>query len=119
LFLVQVGSIDSARFKGVEEIENLRQSVENDLKRYAELGRRMGYASDYRMALGTDVPGEISRICDQISDDFVEPVFFSGKLIFAREGWINRFLHSQTSMDLQRRLLFQGQNMIVLPIRVL
>ncbi len=119
LIFIQVGRIDSAKFKGVEEIENLRMSVESDLKRYVDLARRMGYASEYRFSLGTDVPLEIAAICEKISDTYVEPVFFTGKLIFARENWSNRFLHNQTSMELQRRLLFQGQNMVVLPIRVL
>lgn len=119
LVFIHVGRIDSAKFKGVEEIENLRESVESDLKRYVDLAARMGYASEFRYSLGTDVPTEISKICERLADDYVEPVFFSAKLIFARENWINRFLHNQTSLELQRRLLFQGQNMIVLPIRVL
>jgi amino acid transporter len=119
LIFIQVGRIDSAKFKGVEEIENLRHSVEEGLSAYADLARRMGYASEFRLALGTDVPTEISRLCERIAADYVEPVFFSAKLIFARENFVNRFLHNQTSMELQRRLLFEGLNMIVLPIRVL
>jgi len=119
LVFVSVGRIDSSRFKGIEEIENLRENIEDNLKRYVDLARRMGYASDYRMALGTDVPNEIGKLCDGLSKDYEEPVFFAAKLIFARENWTNRVLHNQTSMELQRRLLFNGQNMIVLPIRVL
>jgi amino acid transporter len=119
LIFVQVGRIDSSRFKGVEELGNLRSSLEADLKRYVELAQRMGYASEGRFALGIDVPSEITKLCSTISDDYVDPVFFSAKLIFARENWVNRFLHNQISMEIQRRLLFQGQNMVVLPIRVL
>ena len=119
LIFVQVGRIDSSKFKGIEEIDNLRKSVEGDLKRYVDLARRMGYASEYRYTMGTDVPNEISKLCEKVAMDYVEPVFFSAKLIFARENWTNRFLHNQTSMELQRRLLFEGHNMIVLPIRVL
>lgn len=119
LIFIQVGRIDSARFKGVEELENLRQSIESDLQRYVDLARGMGYASSCRFALGTDVPAIVAELCASLTDVFVEPVFFSGKLIFYRENWVNRFLHNQTSMEIQRRLLFQGQNTIVLPIRVL
>jgi amino acid transporter len=119
LLFVQVGRVDSSKFKGIEEIAHLRESVEADLKRYVELAQRMGYRSAYRYSLGTDVPMEIEKLCSRIGDDFVDPVFFSGKLIFAQETWLNRFLHNQTSMEIQRRLIFQGHNMIVLPIRVL
>lgn len=119
LIFLHVGRIDSSKFKGVEEIENLRQSVESDLRRYVDLARRMGYASEYHYSMGIDVIDEISKLCDQVAMEYVEPVFFSAKLIFARENWTNRFMHNQTSMELQRRLLFEGHNMIVLPIRVL
>jgi hypothetical protein len=119
LIFVSVGRIDSAKFKGAEEIENLKNSVEGSLKRYQELAQRMGYASEYRYAMGTDVPNEISKICEKLAMDYSDPIFFSAKLIFARDNFSNRVLHNQTSMELQRRLLFQGLNMIVLPIRVL
>jgi hypothetical protein len=116
---LQVGRIDSSKFKGLEEIGHLRESIEDGLKRYVELAQRMGYCSEYRLALGTDVPMEVDRLCQRVADDFVEPVFFAGKLIFANETTVTRFLHNQTSIDIQRRLIFQGHNMIVLPIRVL
>lgn len=119
LIFVGVGRIDSARFKGADELENLRHSLQAELGRYVDLARRMGYASEFRMSLGTDVPTEVARLCLEVSDSFVDPVFFSAKLVFARENWINRSLHHQTSVEIQRRLLFQGLNMIVLPIRVL
>ena len=39
---IQVGVIDAGRFKGVEEIENLRQTVISDLAKYEELLRSHG-----------------------------------------------------------------------------
>jgi amino acid transporter len=116
---ITVGRIDSYRFKGVEEIENLRHQVEVDLQKYVDLARRMGYAAESRYALDTDVLTSISKLCEAVAADYVAPVFFSGKLIFARENFFNRTLHNQTSMEIQRRLLFEGHNMIVMPIRVL
>jgi amino acid transporter len=119
VLFIQVGRIDSSKFKGLEEIGHLRASIEEGLQRYVDLAQRMGYCSEYRFALGTDVPMEVDKLCQRIADDFVEPVFFAGKLIFANETTVTRFLHNQTSIDIQRRLIFQGHNMIVLPIRVL
>jgi K+ transporter len=119
LIFISVGLIDSSKFKGIKEIENLRQATEDSLKRYVDLAHRMGYASEYRLSLGTDVTTEITKLCERISTDFVEPVFFAGKLIFAEENLFTRLLHNQTSLELQRRLLFEGYNMVVMPIRVL
>ena len=116
---VSVGQIDSARFKGAEEIENFRQKMEEDLARYVDLARRMGYYSESRYALGTDRVSELEKICTAIADDFVEPVFFCGKLVFAREDNFTKMLHNQTAMEIQRRLMFAGLNTIVVPVRVL
>jgi amino acid transporter len=116
---VTVGRIDAHRFKGLEEMENLKRSVVQDLRKYVDLANRMGYAADFRYALDTDVLKAISKLCEEVAADYVSPVFFTGKLIFARDTFFNRFLHNQTSMEIQRRLLFEGHQMIVMPIRVL
>ncbi len=116
---VSVGRIDSSKFKGVEEIENLKHATEEGVSRYVELARKMGYCSTGYSSLSTDVLTEMEKLCEKIAGHYVDPVFFCGKLVFAREGFINRILHNQTSMELQRRLLFKGFNMVVVPIRVL
>jgi amino acid transporter len=116
---VQVGQIDSHRFKGVEEMEHLRQSVEAELDRYVEMAQRMGYYAERRYALGTDRVNELRKLCTDIADDYVEPVFFCGKLVFAEENSIVRYLHNQTALEIQRRLMFAGLNTIVVPVRVL
>jgi amino acid transporter len=116
---VSVGQIDSSKFKGVEEIENLRQSITDGLDRYVDLAQRMGYYSERRYSLGTDRVSELTKICSNIADDFVEPVFFCGKLVFAEENNITRALHNQTALEIQRRLMFAGLNTIVVPVRVL
>lgn len=116
---VSVGQIDSHRFKGVEEIDNLRASVEEGLDRYVDLARRMGYYSERRYSLGTDRVNELRSLCTAIADDFVEPVFFCGKLVFAEENFVVRYLHNQTALEIQRRLMFAGLNTIVVPVRVL
>jgi amino acid transporter len=116
---VSVGQIDSARFKGVEELEHFKRKMEEDLARYVDLAQRMGYYSEYRYAMGTDRVSELEKICTTIADDFVEPVFFCGKLVFAREDNFTKMLHNQTAMEIQRRLMFAGLNTIVVPVRVL
>jgi hypothetical protein len=119
MIFISVGRIDSSKFKGVEEIENLKHDTEEGLKKYVSLARSMGYSSEYRMSMGIDVIPEIEKMCDDISADYVEPIFFAGKLIFAQENLLTKWLHNQTALELQRRLLFKGHNMVVVPIRVL
>jgi hypothetical protein len=119
LVFVQVGRIDAARFKGSHELDELRVHVSEDLQRWQDLARRMGYRSEGIACYGIDVPAELDRACTALAERYVEPVFFSAKLVFAKETFSNRFLHNQTSLEIQRRLLFRGLNTVVLPIRVL
>lgn len=116
---ISVGRIDSSRFKGIEEIENLKEATEHSLQQYVQLAQNMGYAAEYRYTLGTDVIEGIEKICDELARNYSEPIFFAGKLIFAKENFFSRILHNQTAMEIQRRLLFKGNNMVIVPIRVL
>jgi amino acid transporter len=116
---ISVGRVDSSRFKGIEEIENLKLATEKSLKQYVQLAQNMGYAADYRYVLGTDVIEESEKMCDELALKFSDPIFFAGKLIFAKENFFSKILHNQTALEIQRRLLFKGNNMVIVPIRVL
>src|SRR3989338_862215 len=63
---ISVGVIDSATFKGVEAVEEVRERTERALNRYVELARRWGLAADYRMSLSTEVLEEAESICLQL-----------------------------------------------------
>lgn len=116
---VSIARIDSSKFKGIEELENLKKNTEHNLQQYVELAHRMGYRADYREIVDTDVIEGMERLCDQVSQEFPDATFFSGKLIFAKESLWTPLLHNQTALEIQRRLLFKGINMMVVPVRVL
>ena len=50
-----------------------------------------------------------------MAQTFTRPVFFSGKLVFARENLLTRLLHNHAAQTLQRRLQFEGLQMVILP----
>src|SRR5262252_1496688 len=116
---VSVGVIDSATFKGVQEVEECRKSTEKALKEYVNTAHRLGLAADCRMKVGVDAVAEAEEICLEIAREFPRCIFFAGKLIFQRERWYQRLLHNETAYKLQRRLQFAGLNAMVLPVRVL
>jgi hypothetical protein len=118
LFL-SIARIDSSKFKGVEELENLKKNTEHNLEQYVELAHRMGYRAEYREIVDIDVIEGMETLCDQVAEEFPNATFFSGKLIFAKESLWTPLLHNQTALEIQRRLLFKGMNMVVVPIRVL
>ena len=51
---VQVAEIDSGSFKGVQEVEALKESVRHGLEKYVKISRKHGIPADYRMEVGYD-----------------------------------------------------------------
>jgi len=115
---VSAGMVDSAQFKGAEELESLERHVRGDLEQYVRFGQRLGVYSEYRYAIGIDLIDELEAMCLDLVKEFRRPVVFTGQLVFQRENVFTRSLHHETSFAIQRRLQFAGVQVIVLPIRV-
>jgi amino acid transporter len=115
---VSIGVIDSGRFKGHDEIENLRRLKDEDLKSFVDFANCLGWYAEYRYALGIDLIEELSNLCKSVAKDFPRSVFFAGKLVFERENFLTRWLHNHTPFTLEQRLQFEGLEMMILPIRV-
>lgn len=118
LVFVSVGLVDSGQFKGTESVTALEEKVRGDLEKYVELGMRMGYYSEYRFTLGTDLIEELEHICLDLQKEFRRSMVFAGQLVFQRETVFTRTLHHETAFSIQRRLQFAGIQVIILPIRV-
>jgi len=115
---VSVGLIDSGRFKGLSEIENLRRVKGEDLKSFVEFANCLGWYAEHRYSLGIDLIEELEKLCRSVAGDFSRSVFFAGKLVFERENFLTRLLHNHTPFTLEQRLQFEGLEMMILPIRV-
>jgi len=118
MIFISVGVVDSGNFKGVQELEGLREYVETSLGKYVDLARRLGFPSTSYMAIGTDVVDELEQLCRVVHRDFPKSVVFAGQLVFQRETWYGALLHNQTAYSLQRRLQWDGIPMVILPTRV-
>jgi amino acid transporter len=115
---VSIGEIDSGSFKGAEEIESLKHSVEDGLKKYVNLARKLGFPADFRVDIGIDVVDTATGLCENVAKEYPRSTVFAGKLIFQRESLFQRFLHNETAFAIQRRLQWEGVAMMILPIRV-
>jgi amino acid transporter len=114
---VSVAVVDSGSFKGKEEIEDLQRHTEDDLGKYVEVARRMGFAADCVWSVGIEVVAEAATLCQQLAKLYPRATFFTGKLVFQRERFFYGLLHNETSKIIQRRLQWVGVPMVVLPIR--
>jgi amino acid transporter len=118
LLFISVGLVDSGEMKGAEQLQNLHDRIEESLQKYVQFANKLGYPAAYKMALGTDVVDEAMKLCLEASREYPQITFFAGKLVFKKESWMHGILHNQTAFSLQRRLWWEGQTMVVLPVRV-
>jgi amino acid transporter len=116
---VSVGEIDSGSFKGVEEMEALKHYVEDGLKKYVNLARKLGFAADFRVDIGIDVVETATTLCQTVAGEYARSTVFAGQLIFQKQSLFQRFLHNETAFAIQRRLQWEGIAMMILPIRVM
>ncbi|MCD4726812.1 MAG: hypothetical protein K8R46_04070, partial [Pirellulales bacterium] len=115
---VSVGVIDTGNFKGSDAVDSLRAHCENSLRRYVDLGQKLGMASTSFMAVDTDAVDGLEECCLEIAKRFPKTTFFAGQLVFQKDTWLHRLLHNQTAFSLQRRLQWAGVPMVILPTRV-
>ena len=115
---VSVAVVDSGSFKGVEEVAALEDSVRSGLEQYVNLARRLGFASDYRMEVATDVVESAIEICKEVAQEYPRSCVFTGQITFRLEKFYHRMLHNETAFAIQRRLQWDGLTTVILPIRV-
>jgi amino acid transporter len=115
---LQVGVLDAGNFKGVREVENLREHSRREVERYVAYMRRQGFYAEAHFGLGTDVVDEAARLCADVAKRFPQAQFFAGQLVFQDESILTRWLHNHTVFELQRRLYRNGWPMLILPIQV-
>ena len=116
---ISAGVVDTSVFKGAAEVENLAHNLRDQLQNYVEFVKGHGYYCEARAEVGTDAIETVTHLAEEASKDFPNICVFAGKLVFREENLVSRLLHNQTAFMAQKRLVFAGLPMIVLPIRVL
>jgi len=116
---ISAGVVDTSVFKGAAEVGNLAQNLKDQLANYVEFVKGHGYYGEARTMVGTDAIECVTHLAEEVAKDFPNICVFAGKLVFREENLLSRLLHNQTAFMTQKRLVFAGLPMIVLPIRVL
>ncbi len=116
---LSAGVVDSSVFKGADQVVHLKTDLDGQLRQYVDFARGHGYYAEARSNVGTDVIGAIGRLARETASDFPNVLFFAGQLVFEEENAATRFLHNQTAFLAQKKLVFAGLPMIILPVRAL
>jgi amino acid transporter len=115
---IQVGVIDAGNFKGIQEIERLKASVDLSLEKYVRFMNQNGCFAEGFSSEGTDISQQIEKLAREVSNHYPGAVFFGGQLVFPRETLMTRLLHNYTVFSIQSRLYQDGIPFMILPIRV-
>jgi len=115
---VCVAEVDSGSFKGIAEIEALKESVKKALSKYVKITRSHGFTADYRTKIATDVIGSVIELVESTVREFPRSTVFTGRLVFKHETPFQKILHNETAYAIQRRLQWDGIAAMILPIRV-
>ncbi|MFH0861417.1 MAG: APC family permease [Candidatus Altiarchaeota archaeon] len=115
---VHIGIMDSGNFKGMSEIDRLKEHTKGEVDKYVSLIRHQGYYAEGIYTLGTDVTEEIeTKILPQIRERFPDSVFFGGQVIPPKYSLMSRLLDNYTIFALQGRLNRHGIPFVILPIK--
>jgi amino acid transporter len=115
---VSVAEVDVGSFRDSETIEKLSASTARMLKCYSGLARKLGFAADYRLEMGTDIVQTASRLCEAVAKEFPRSAVFAGQAVFRQPGVFHRLLHNETAFAIQQELRWKGIMTIILPIRI-
>jgi hypothetical protein len=75
-----------------------------------------GKAACWFDAYGADRLFELEKLALTVRDAFPHSVFFTNRLVFEKEHWWNRLLHSETPLAMQRLLNLHGLELVILPV---
>lgn len=115
---ISVGIVDVESFAGQEELEKMRNEVNENLQYFVDYCHQYGMAAESFAAFGTDVVDELTHLAEKVSRKYSNCIFFSSKLIFEHENWFTRFLHNETPLTIQNNLHAQGKELVILPMRI-
>jgi K+ transporter len=115
---VSVAEVDAGAFKESESVVRLTSETKNDLKKYVDQARRLGFPAESRFDTGIDVVETASGLCERVAKEFPKSTVFAGQTVFRRPGIINRILHNETAFAIQQELRWKGITTVILPIRI-
>ena len=115
---VSVAEVDAGAFKESEAVSRLTAAAKDALKKYVDLARRLGFAAESRLDMGTDVVKTASALCESAAREFPKSTVFAGQTVFRRPGLVNRILHNETAFAIQQELRWKGITTVILPIRI-
>ena len=115
---INARTVDSHAYGGADDIERLRGQANDTLAYFVNFCNSHGMPAAAYLGFGTDPVDELTTMCQAVSKEYPNAIFFTSKLVFEHDNWLTRILHNQAALALQRRLHFDGLQVVILPMKV-
>ncbi|HVL76673.1 MAG TPA: amino acid transporter, partial [Noviherbaspirillum sp.] len=115
---INARTVDAHVYGGEGALEKMRSEAQDTLDFFVNFCQSHGMPSEAYLGFGTDAVSEVTGLCEDISRKYPNSIFFTSKLVFEHDNWFTRLLHNQAALAIQRRLHFEGLQMVILPMKV-
>jgi amino acid transporter len=115
---INARTVDAHAYGGEGAVEQMRAEANATLKFFVDFCHSHRMASAAYLGFGTDVVDEVTKLCETVSQEYPNSIFFTSKLVFEQDNWFTRLLHNQAALAIQRRLHFESLQMVILPMKV-
>ncbi|MEY2920112.1 MAG: hypothetical protein RL261_1417, partial [Pseudomonadota bacterium] len=113
---VSVGTVDSESFGSEQSLRTLQYETRASLDGLVNYAQVHGKGACWFDAYGADRLAELEKLALTVRETFPHSVFFTNRLVFEKEHWWNRLLHSETPLAMQRLLNLHGLELVILPV---
>jgi hypothetical protein len=115
---MNVRTVDAHVYGGGEDLERIKRQATEVLNYFVAYCHHHGLAAKAYLAFGTDPIEELTNLAEKICSEFPRSIFFTSKLIFERDNWYIRQLHSEAALTMLRRLHLRNMPMVILPMKL-
>jgi amino acid transporter len=115
---VQAGMVDIESFKGEEELEEMQESVNQNLEYFVQTVESFGFTGQAVSTYGTTPISELVDITLPLAKTIPSLLCFATKVVFKKNDWISHFLHAGTATTLQNQLNQNGIKCLLLPMNL-
>jgi hypothetical protein len=115
---MNVRTVDAHIYGGGEDLERVKLQATEVLNYFVNYCHHRSLAAKAYLTFGTDPIEELTNLAEKIYDEFPHSIFFTSKLIFERDNWYIRQLHSEAALTMLRRLHLRNMPMVILPMKL-
>ena len=111
-----VGQVDSESFCSDQSLRTLQYETRAALDGLVNYAQVHGKGSRWFDAYGADRLAGLEKLAIEVRGQFPNSVFFTNRLVFEKDYWWTRLLHSGTPLAIQRLLNLHGIELVILPV---